>query len=144
MNQQNPFPPPGGQPGYPQQPPQGGNPYSPPPGAQQQGYQTPAYAQAPGNSPTKELDDKGILWLVVSLAGVFFGFGFITGPLSWYMGAQLRKEYKQMGHEPNTLATGAWISGIVTTAITYLAIFAVVAMLFLFVGVAATGAAAGM
>jgi len=92
----------------------------------------------------REMQQNGLMWLLVGVVGFFFGFGWITGPLSWYFGGKLRKDYKQMGAEPTNEATGAWIVGIVTTVISWLAIFAAILFFTLFFGAlfAAAGSAA--
>ncbi|HVH99393.1 MAG TPA: hypothetical protein VM869_11795 [Enhygromyxa sp.] len=105
-----------GQPGYP-----------PPPGAQ--GYVSYGQGTAPphvyvptpmsGMNELSTLEDNGQLWLMVAAAGFFFGFGWITGPLAWYQGSKLRRQYRALGHHPGTSVNWARGLGIATTVIYY-------------------------
>jgi hypothetical protein len=100
-------------------------------------YQPPASAHQP--SELSKLEDDAQLWLLVAAAGFWVGFGWITGPLAWYFGSQLRSKYRVLGHHPCSSANWAWGLGIASTLIYYVTILFFVAMLFLFVGaVAAT------
>lgn len=152
-------------------PPQGGQ-YGPPQGGQyagQQGAPAPGYgppqggygqpnaygqaAYAPNGfdmareTQLREMQQNGLMWLLAGVIGFFFGFGWISGPLAWYFGGKLRKDYKAMGVEPTNEATGAWVVGIVTTAITWLAILAAILFFVMFFGAffaaASSAAAAG-
>lgn len=104
-------------------------------------YQPPTY-QAPPNphSELSGLKDDAQLWLMVGAAGFWLGFGWITGPLSWYFAAQIRNKFRALGHHPSGSANWAWGIGIATTLITYLAIVGVVLLIVFFVaGFAAFG-----
>ena len=124
------------QPGYGQ--PQGG--YAPPPqpgyGQPQQGYGQPqpghvSYGQQvpppytpppPGAYTPNELsklEDDSQLWLLVTAAGFWVGFGFITGPLGWVYGSQLRDKYRALGHHPSSAAKWAYGIGMATTLLYY-------------------------
>ena len=85
------------------------------------------------------------MWLMVVLAGFFFGFGWATGPAGWYFGSEIRKKYRSMGMEPAGNANLAYFSGIASTVLYYgtilfvLALFVIIPMIF--VGAVITGAA---
>lgn len=134
-------------------PPPGWGQYAPPPppqyGAQPQygappgpGYVSygqgaaPPYAyQPPGYYQPNELgalEDDAQLWLLVTAAGFWVGFGWITGPLGWYFGSKIRSKYRALGHHPCTSANWAWGLGIAVTMIYWLMIVGVVALLFSF------------
>ena len=100
------------------------NPYAPPPGFHQP-------------NELSKLEDDAQLWLLVAAGGFWFGFGWITGPLGWYFGSQIRGKYRALGHHPCSSANWAYGIGIATTLITYLAIMAVFGIVLLFVGAAA-------
>jgi hypothetical protein len=90
----------------------------------------------------EQLEKDGLLWLLVGAIGFFFGFGWLTGPLGWYFGRQLKKRCDAaVVHPAPDVIQAAYIVGIVTTALTVLAVVAVV-IIFVFVlgvaGVAAT------
>ncbi|PRQ07716.1 hypothetical protein [Enhygromyxa salina] len=143
-----------GQPGYPQPTPQYAQPgYSypppprqaPPPHYEQPGYVSygqgaappNAYHPAPGVHQANELSklaDDSQLWLMVAAGGFWFGFGFITGPLGWYFGSQIRGKYRALGHHPCSSANWAWGIGIATTLITYLGIMFVAGLLMMALG----------
>jgi hypothetical protein len=137
-------------PGYGPPPQQGAygqqNPYAAP-NAYGQGAYAPNGFDMARETQLREMQQNGLMWLLVGAVGFFFGFGWVTGPLSWYFGGKLRKDYKQMGVEPTGEATGAWVVGIVTTAISWLAILAAIFFLVMFFGAffaaASTAAAAG-
>lgn len=88
----------------------------------------------PGGSELNSLKDDAQLWLLVAAGGFWFGFGWITGPLSWYFGSQIRGKYRALGHHPSPAANWAWGLGITTTAIYYLTIIAVVALIVFAIG----------
>jgi hypothetical protein len=95
---------------------------------------------APQQDPrVRDLNDQSTTWLIVALAGFWLGFGFITGPLSWIKGGRLRAEYRSLGVQPSGSSTGAWIIGIVCTALYALILLSVLSCVFLFAGAAATG-----
>lgn len=73
----------------------------------------------------KDLNDQSTTWLIVGLAGFWLGVGFITGPLAWIKGGRLRANYRSMGLPPSGNATGAWIVGIVSTALFLMAFLAI-------------------
>ncbi len=101
-----------------------GGPYGAPPSYGQPSSNP--YAEVEGfGSEMSELKDNATLWLIVGLAGFWFGFGWITGPLAWHFGGRVRRRFRSLGHEPSGAATGAWVTGIVTTLLTYAAIIAV-------------------
>jgi len=85
------------------------------------------------------------MWLIVVLAGFFFGFGWVTGPAGWYFGSEMRKKYRSMGMEPAGNANLTYFGGIASTVLYYgtilfvLALFVIIPMLF--VGAVITGAA---
>lgn len=81
----------------------------------------------------REVENNSLLWLIIGAVGFWFGVGWLTGPLAWYFGAQARSRYAALGRPPSNKATSAWIVGIVTTLISYLAV-AMVLMFFLFAG----------
>ncbi len=147
MNNQHGYPhqqPPPGQPyGHPPQPGQpypGQAPYGqPPPGAY--GHPPPgAYGQPMTDPRIKELNDQSPTWLLISIIGFWLGVGFISGPLAWIKGSRLRANYRSMGMAPAGNATGAWIIGMVSTALYAITVLAVVGMLTLFAGaIAASG-----
>jgi hypothetical protein len=84
----------------------------------------------------REVENNSLLWLILAGIGFWFGLGWLTGPLAWYYGAKARGRYLALGRAPSGKADGAWIVGIVTTVLSYLA----VAVILLFV--ALVGAAA--
>lgn len=90
----------------------------------------------------KDLNDQSTTWLIVGLAGFWLGFGFITGPLAWVKGSRLRANYRSMGLPPSGTATGAWIVGIVSTAMFAMALLAILGFFVLFAGAVAAGAGA--
>ncbi|MFV8754572.1 hypothetical protein ACNOYE_28830 [Nannocystaceae bacterium ST9] len=89
-------------------------------------------------SELSELEDNALLWLLVGAAGFWFGLGWITGPLAWYFGAQARNKYRALGRMPSSKATGAWIVGIITTVVSYVAAITL-AVFLVFVGAALFG-----
>ena len=111
----------------------------------------PAGQSGPGSggptasSELKKLESDALMWLVVVLAGFFFGFGWATGPAGWYFGSEIRKKYRSMGMEPAGNANLAYFSGIASTVLYYgtilfvLALFVIIPMIF--VGAVITGAA---
>lgn len=114
-----------GQPGFSQPSPHGtpsSSPgYTPPP--------PPAYTPpTPEQQELNSLKDDANLWLLVTAAGFWFGFGWITGPLGWYFGGQARSKYRALGHHPCSAANWAFGLGIATTIITWLGIFLVLAV----------------
>ena len=131
------------------QPPQGG--YGQPSYGQQPGYGQqqqagPSYVSygqgaAPPNiySPPiasqpnelQKLEDDAQLWLLVAAAGFWVGFGWVTGPLAWYFGSQIRGKYRALGHHPCASANWAWGIGMVSSIIYALGAIA------LFIGVLA-------
>ena len=91
------------------------------------------------NPGLKELEDQGLMWLIVGAAGFWFGAGLITGPLAWVFGNKLRARYRAMGMAPHGNATGAWIVGIATTVISVLGLLAVIALFTFAAGVLGFG-----
>jgi maltose-binding protein MalE len=93
----------------------------------------------------KKLESDAQMWLIVVLAGFFFGFGWATGPAGWYFGAEMRKKYRNMGMEPAGNANLTYFGGIVSTVLYYGTILLTVALLVIiplfFVGAVVTGAA---
>lgn len=88
-------------------------------------------SQAMGRDPRLlQLDSDANMWLIVGLVGFFTGFGWITGPLCWIKGGGLRRQYANFGLPASSSATGAWIVGLVSTA---LAVMAVLSVILLFV-----------
>ena len=84
------------------------------------------------------LKDDANLWLLVVAVGFWLGFGWITGPLGWYFGSQVRGKYRALGHHPCAAANWAWGLGIATSVISWVVIFSVVAIFaVLFTGLAA-------
>jgi hypothetical protein len=104
------------------------------------GYGSPA-----GSSEIKKLESDANMWLIVVLAGFFFGFGWATGPAGWYFGSEMRKKYRSMGMEPAGNANLTYFGGIVSTVLYYGTILLTVALLVIiplfFVGAVVTGAA---
>lgn len=101
------------------------------------GFAAPYAASPEGfSSQLSSVEDNALIWLIVGAAGFWFGFGWLTGPLGWYFGAQARAKFRALGREPSNKANGAWIIGIVTTVISYAAIALVMVVMFVF-GVAA-------
>jgi hypothetical protein len=100
------------------------NPYQPAPGAHQP-------------NELSKLEDDSQLWLMVAAGGFWFGFGWITGPLGWYFGSQIRGKYRALGHHPCSSANWAWGIGMATTLITYLGIFVIASLIMMAVGVIA-------
>jgi hypothetical protein len=128
------------------QPPQHGQPqYGQPPGYVSYGqgaapphpYQPPPGMHQP--SELSKLEDDSQLWLLVAAAGFWVGFGWITGPLAWYFGSQIRGKYRELGHHPCSSANWAWGLGIASTLIYYVTILFFFGLIFLFVGAAAAG-----
>lgn len=99
-------------------------------------YQPPAGVHQPNE--LSRLEDDAQLWLLVAAAGFWIGFGWITGPLAWYFGSQLRGKYRELGHHPCSSANWAWGLGIASTLIYYVTMLFVFGLIFLFVGAAAT------
>ncbi len=91
-----------------------------------------------------KLNSDSQTWMIVALVGFFFGFGWITGPLTWYMGSKLRKDYAALGLPASSNAEIAYWAGIVVTGLmVFGVVIAIVAVLFLFgLGATAIGAAA--
>lgn len=88
----------------------------------------------------KELNDQSTTWLIVAIAGFWFGFGFVTGPLAWLKANSIRQNYRSMGLQPSGTSTAAKIIGMVS-ALLYVAIFGMVVLFFtLFAGAVAAGA----
>jgi hypothetical protein len=81
----------------------------------------------------REVENNSLLWLIVGAVGFWFGLGWLTGPLGWYFGGQARNKYAALGRTPSSKANAAWIVGIVTTVLSYLAV-AIFLMLFAFAG----------
>lgn len=104
------------------------------PEASTPGFAAP-YARAPEGfgAAYQELENDSILWLIVGAVGFWFGLGWLTGPLAWYFASQVRSRYAALGRPASGKATAAWIIGIMTTLITYLAVVAVI-MFFAFAG----------
>jgi hypothetical protein len=111
----------------------------------------PHYGHAPGYGPpghgpqgygpdprVTDLESQSTTWLIVGAVGFFLGVGFVTGPLAWFQGARLRNQYRQLGLPPGSNATGAWIIGIVSTALFALAAIGIALMLLLFAGAIAS------
>jgi hypothetical protein len=93
------------------------------------------YAPTPeGFDELREVENQSLLWLVLGALGFWFGFGWLTGPLSWYFGARARNKYLALGRPPSGMSTAAWIVGIATTAVSYLLV-ALIVLIFLFTGV---------
>ena len=86
----------------------------------------------------RELNDQSNTWLIVSIVGFWLGFGFITGPLSWIKAGRIKSEYRSLGVAASGAATGAYIIGIVCTALYGLVLLSVISCVFLFAGAAAT------
>jgi hypothetical protein len=101
-------------------------------------YQPPAGVHQPNE--LSRLEDDAQLWLLVAAAGFWVGFGWITGPLAWYFGSQLRGKYREIGHHPCSSANWAYGLGIASTLIYYVTILFFFSLIFLFVGAAATAA----
>jgi hypothetical protein len=111
-----------GQPSYGQQPG-----YPPPPPNSQGAYVSYGQGAAPPNvyappvnvqtNELQKLEDDSQLWLLVAAVGFWVGFGWVTGPLAWYFGSQLRGKYRALGHHPCASANWAWGIGIISTAI---------------------------
>jgi hypothetical protein len=76
-----------------------------------------------------ELNNQATMWLIVAIAGFWFGAGFVTGPLAWIYGGRLRDKYRALGLAPSSSATGAWGVGIATAIVSWMAILAVVFLL---------------
>jgi len=123
-----------------------------PPSYSQPGYSQPGYVSygqgaAPPNvyvpvsgaapHELSGLKDDAQLWLLVGAAGFWFGFGFITGPLSWYFGSQIRGKYRALGHHPCSTANWAWGIGIATTALYVLGVMLIVAIAMFLIGATA-------
>lgn len=130
------------QPGYSYPPAPG---HAPPPQYGQPGYVSYGQGAAPPNAyqppagihqpnELSKLEDDSQLWLMVAAGGFWFGFGWITGPLGWYFGSQIRGKYRALGHHPCSSANWAWGIGMATTLVTYLTIFAVVGVILMFAG----------
>ncbi len=117
-------------------------------GAPQQPYghgQAPGWQQGPApDAALTKLNSDSQMWMIVAIAGFFFGFGWISGPLCWYMGGQLRQQYANIGQPASSSADIAYWGGIVTTALIVIGIVSVVLMLLFGFGMFATmlGAAA--
>ena len=150
-------PPPGAQTGPPGAPPQQsyGQPQQgygqPQPGYQPQGAYSPAPGQpqygAAGQPKTadpryKKLEDNALVWLLVTCGSWFLSIGFIVGPIGWYFTSKLKKQYRELGHEPSGMCTAAYICSIITTVFWLLGVLAIVAM-FVFFGGLFFAAAAG-
>jgi hypothetical protein len=126
-------PPPQGQPGYGQQgfgqQDYGQQGYGQPPPPGPQGYVSYGQGTAPPNiyappvafdqtsSELRKFEDDAQLWLLVGAAGFWFGFGWLTGPLAWYFGSQIRGKYRALGHHPCASANWARGIGIASTLI---------------------------
>ena len=112
-------------PSQPQQPGQGFRSYGegvPPP---YQGQQGPGYQK----NELSKLEDESQLWLIVAAVGFWVGFGFITGPLAWFFGSQLRGKYKALGHHPSSSANWAYGLGIAATLIYYVLVVGVIGII---------------
>ncbi|KIG14883.1 hypothetical protein DB30_06265 [Enhygromyxa salina] len=133
------------QPGYSYPPPPG---QAPPPQYGQPGYVSYGQGAAPPNAHVpapgfhqpnelSKLSDDSQLWLMVAAGGFWFGFGWITGPLGWYFGSQIRGKYRALGHHPCSSANWAWGIGIATTLITYVGLMFIVLAVMAIAGVIA-------
>ncbi len=86
-----------------------------------------------GEDPlVKDAEDNALLWLCVGGGGFWFGLGWITGPIAWYMAGKLRRDLRARGHEPSTMLTAAYVVGILTSIVSWLAILTVIAFFTLF------------
>jgi len=85
-----------------------------------------------------ELNSQSMTWLIVALAGFWLGLGFVTGPLSWMKAGRIRTQYAALGLPASGNATGAWIVGIVCTALYGLVLIGLVSCFAIFAGAAAT------
>jgi hypothetical protein len=136
------------QPGYGYGQPSYGHDFGPPPPGPQ-GYVSYGQGAAPphiyvptpmpGDLELRKLEDDSQLWLLVAAAGFWFGFGWITGPLAWYQGSKIRRQYRTLGHHPCTSANWAYGLGIVTTLIYYVTISLIVMGVMFAIGVLALG-----
>lgn len=79
-----------------------------------------------------ELEDQAQLWLMLTVAGFWVGFGWLSGPLAWYRAGKIRRKYRALGHHPCAAANWAWGLGIASTSL-YGLIVAIVFALLLFV-----------
>jgi hypothetical protein len=60
-------------------------------------------------------DSRAVFSLVLGLLGLMMCQLF--GPLAWYLGAAVRREDREEGRPPNTLATVGMVLGIVDTVL---------------------------
>jgi hypothetical protein len=104
--------------------------------------QTPTAWAPPPTAPTAALDNELQIWLIVTCAGWFVGFMWITGPLGWWKANDLRDKYAAMGAPEPSNVYALRLIGIVTTVLSVLGILAACGM-FMFFGLFAAGAAAG-
>ena len=80
--------------------------------------------------------------MVAVLAGWFLAIMWVTGPLGWYMGSKLCKQYEALGMDASMQAKVAKIGGMITTALVILGVLATIAWIVFFFGILAVGAAA--
>ena len=60
-------------------------------------------------------DSRAVMALVLGLLGMMMCA--ILGPVAWWMGAAVRRDDRDMGREPNGLATVGMILGIVSSVL---------------------------
>jgi hypothetical protein len=115
-NPNNPYPPPGFGPEYPQQP-QQQYPYPPP---------YPAPYPYPGGYPMQMAprnDSEATTIFVLGLMG--FMFCQLLAPIAWIKGSSYRATCRATEQLPNGLATAGWILGIVGTVLLGISLLAV-------------------
>jgi hypothetical protein len=111
----------------------------------------PGYGPGPGdnrgqqNPALAKLESDSTTWLIVVLAGFFLSFGWLTGPLGWYMGSKFRAQYAAMGLPHGSNADLTYYGGIVSTVLYYGAILLSFAFVLMMVfGLFAVGGAAAL
>ncbi|TVQ95963.1 MAG: hypothetical protein EA398_16690 [Deltaproteobacteria bacterium] len=86
-----------------------------------------------------KLDKDAMTWIIVGIVGYVLAFVWITGPLGWWQGNRICREFQAMGLEPSGSAKAAKWIGIIGTALFVLgmlAVIGVVMMMFVLGGAA--------
>lgn len=122
-------------------PPSQGSWQAPPPGYGPHGGWQHGAQQAP--SEIDKIDKDGQTWLIVAIAGWFFGVMWATGPLAWYMAGGLRKRAEELGAEEPSNVKYARIAGMVSTILVIGGVLLTMAFFVFFFGIFGLAAVAG-
>lgn len=76
----------------------------------------------PRQTKLNDLQTKARILLLVAAVGIMTGFAWITGPLSWYFGRHLRREYEAIGEAPIPAANWAYGVGVVSSIVSAIAL----------------------